>query len=368
MGVGVGKVGHVSERPFFARRVEAWTNRRLEAALKLVGWRESIVGYTGYGTPQRIRVLGRVVLRPPSGKIVDLDQLMHQRGWRNFIATPATRAQVRIRVGERIIATKADADGYFDVRITDHGLEQGWQSVEVSTPYSEPDLAPIQVVGADIKYGIISDVDDTIITTFLPRFAIAMWNSLVLTEDARKPVKAMAEMLQGLLADRPGAPIVYVSTGSWDTSEFLHRFLDRHGYPQGAFLLSDWGPTNTGWFRSGQEHKRRAIRELMRDLPRIRWVLIGDDGQHDPVIYNEVADSMPKRVRAIGIRELTDTEHVLAHGYPNEIDEEYVYTNGADVPEVRAPDGVELLQLLGPLVRKRKKQHKTQPDTPTIPA
>jgi len=27
------------------------------------------------------------------------------------------------------------------------------------------------------------------------------------------------------------------------------------GFPEGPLLLTDWGPTNTGWFRSGREHK-----------------------------------------------------------------------------------------------------------------
>ena len=26
-------------------------------------------------------------------------------------------------------------------------------------------------------------------------------------------------------------------------------------YPDGALLLTDWGPTKDRWFRSGQEHK-----------------------------------------------------------------------------------------------------------------
>jgi len=53
--------------------------------------------------------------------------------------------------------------------------------------------------------------------------------------------------------------------------------------------MTDWGPTNTGWFRSGIEHKRTELRRLMIDLPQITWILFGDDGQHDPHIYGEAA-------------------------------------------------------------------------------
>src|SRR5690606_13746942 len=94
------------------------------------------------------------------------------------------------------------------------------------------------------------------------------------------------------------------------------RFFRRSGLPTGPMLMTDWGPTNTGWFRSGQEHKRTTLRRLLIDFPHVRWLLIGDDGQHDPEIYAELAREHPDRVVAIGIRRLTAGEHVLAHGTP----------------------------------------------------
>ncbi len=83
-------------------------------------------------------------------------------------------------------------------------------------------------------------------------------------------------------------------------------------------MLTDWGPTNTGWFRSGQEHKHACLTSLAADFPGIRWVLVGDDGQHDPEIYAAFARAHPDRVRAIALRELTATQQVLSHGIPTE--------------------------------------------------
>src|ERR1035438_5057810 len=91
----------------------------------------------------------------------------------------------------------------------------------------------------------------------------------------------------------------YLSTGAWNTAPTLTRFLKRHGYPAGPMLMTDWGPTNTGWFRSGQEHKTEALHRLAREFPRIRWVLIGDDGQHDPKIYGDFARDRPDVDRKI---------------------------------------------------------------------
>jgi phosphatidate phosphatase APP1 len=152
--------------------------------------------------------------------------------------------------------------------------------------------------------------------TMLPRPMIAAWNTFVRDEQARRVVPGMAEMYRELLGDHPGAPIFYLSTGAWNTAPTLSRFLARHGYPAGPMLLTDWGPTNTGWFRSGREHKRTALRRLAAEFPGVRWVLVGDDGQHDPMLYGDFAQTHPDHVRAIGIRQLTTAEQVLSHGLP----------------------------------------------------
>ena len=51
-----------------------------------------------------------------------------------------------------------------------------------------------------------------------------------------------------------------------------------------------------GWFRSGAEHKRRSLRQLSLDFPKIRWLLVGDVGQHDHDIYSEFSAQNPGKV------------------------------------------------------------------------
>jgi phosphatidate phosphatase APP1 len=199
-----------------------------------------------------------------------------------------------------------------------------------------------------VTMGLVSDIDDTVISTSLPRMMIAAWNTFVKHEGARRVVPGMAPMYRDLLAEHPGAPIVYVSTGAWNTAPTLNRFLRSHGYPVGPLLLTDWGPTNTGWFRSGQEHKRASLDRLAKDFPRIRWLLVGDDGQHDPKIYQDFAEARPEVVDAIAIRQLTPTEQVLSHGLPVSNEELQPRTSRAprEVPVYYAPDGYGLLEIL----------------------
>ncbi|MFT4109586.1 App1 family protein [Propionicimonas sp.] len=331
-------------RPFIAARVEEFIDRRIEGLLRGLGWREKVICYTGYGSSESIRVLGRVVLVPNrarGGLAKATEDLIKRRGFRNFFSAACVRAAVTITVGDQVVTASTDRGGYIDERIRNHQLAPGWQQVGVRSRSSKMAAADVHVVGDEVTFGIVSDIDDTIISTWLPRPMIAAWNSFIRDESARQSVPGMARMYTGLLADHPGAPVLYISTGAWNTHGFLSRFLKRHGYPHGAMLLTDWGPTNTGWFRSGMAHKADALLQLTRDFPRISWVLVGDDGQHDPVLYANFAHVAPDRVRAIAIRQLSATEQVLAHGTTSALPEEQ--EAAADTPWVEAPDGRGLL-------------------------
>ncbi len=324
--------------------------RRLSTGLGEQQWRHSVICYRGYGTSDHIRVLARIVMRPRKAQTQlgrATDSFLMQRGWRNFMSVPVPRAEVSVEVAGSRVEVLADANGYVDVRLRIDDLTPGLHEATIRTADGTEAKAPVQVFDGNETFGLVSDLDDTVISTMLPRLFIAAWNSFVVTEEGRRAVPGMARMYQRMLADHPGAPVVYVSTGAWNTYSFLNRFVERHGFPSGPMLLTDWGPTNTGWFRSGPEHKRLSLRELARDFPNVKWVLVGDNGQHDPGLYGEFAELQPDRVRAIAIRELSPTEQVLAHGSTTVLEDvDQVTWSPDEVPTVTAPDGDSLWPLL----------------------
>jgi phosphatidate phosphatase APP1 len=345
-------------RPHASAIVEDAWHRRVDAVLRARGWKTRIVAHTGYGSQEFVRVLGRVLLtrRPEAGSREDAGASTaelrsaedERRGWRAFITAPAMNVPVTITVGEQVIRTRTDRSGYVDVRVKEHGLAPGWHEARLTSVDAEDVVAAVVVIDSEQTFGLISDIDDTVISTSLPRPMIAAWNTFVKNENARHVVGGMATMYRSLLEAHPGAPMVYVSTGAWNTAPTLTRFLRRHGYPPGPLLLTDWGPTNTGWFRSGQDHKRACLHRLANEFPSIRWVLVGDDGQHDPKIYGDFAEQRPDAVAAIAIRELTPSEQVLSHGIPVSL-EEFVPArerHRKHVPVCRAGDGYGLLRLL----------------------
>src|SRR3712207_4747854 len=200
---------------------------------------------------------------------------------------------------------------------------------------------PIFISSPDEPIGIISDIDDTVMVTALPRPFLAAWNTFVLNEHARSATPGMAVLYERLRLSHPGSPMIYLSTGAWNVAPTLTRFLSRNLYPSGALLLTDWGPTHDRWFRSGSEHKRTNLLRLAEDFPNVRWILIGDDGQHDEELYGEFVRSNPQNVVAVLIRQLSPGEAVLAGGRTR--------ADGHDqgpVPWLYAPDGAGLSEQL----------------------
>jgi phosphatidate phosphatase APP1 len=325
-------------RPHRAARVEARVDAVVDRGLRLRGWRPVVVPYTGYGADGWVRVLARVVLTPPGPT---RERSEDARGWRRFLAQSTGPTEVAVRLGDEVHTVVSGPGGYVDVRLPSR-LGAGWASAYLSLAGAEPAEAPLRIVGADTRLALLSDIDDTVIITMLPRPLVAFRNAFLLRESARRPVDGMAELYRQVVAEHPDVFVVYLSTGSWNTAGALSAFLARHGYPPGPLLLTDWGPTQERWFRSGREHKRSQLRRLFAELPTLRWLLVGDDGQHDPSIYAEAADAEPDRVLGVAIRQLTLAEQVVRQGMPTPRDS--LTLGGSELPgdPVVGGDGAEL--------------------------
>jgi len=313
--------------------------------LRRRGWRPRVLGYTGYGANGWVRVFGRVLLTPPGTRRRDVED--GRRGFRRFFSAKLAGVPVTIDVAGQRHEACTGRGGYID-EIVPADLDPGWTAALLSAEGAPAVTMSLRVVGPDARLGMVSDIDDTVMITALPRPLLAFWNTFIRTEASRRPVPGIAQLLSELAAEDPEAFTVYLSTGPWNVAPALDTFLARHGFPRGPLLLTDWGPTPEGWFRSGREHKRSQLRRLLAELPQLEWLLVGDDGQHDPELYAEAADIAPGRVRAVAIRQLTPTEQVLTHGTPDPLSElPWVPKPPApSVPEIRAPDGFGLLAAL----------------------
>ncbi|MER7165111.1 phosphatase domain-containing protein [Micromonospora sp. NPDC000207] len=324
-----------------AARIEDALHQFFERRLRRTGWQTNVIAYTGYGAPGWIRVMCRVLLGRPDHR--QRGRLEKVRGWRSFATLPAKHATVTIEAAGVRHRAKADRSGFVQAVIR-ADLPPGWGTVRISLPDAAPVEAPVRILDPDVTFGILSDIDDTVMVTALPRPLLAAWNTFVLDEHARMAVPGMAVLYERLVTAHPGAPVFYLSTGAWNVAPTLTRFLSRHLYPAGPLLLTDWGPTHDRWFRSGREHKRATLERLSREFPKMKWLLVGDDGQHDQEIYREFAAGHPDNVAGVAIRQLSPTEAVLAGTLPTPLDSTVEGPVGQRW--LSAPDGAGLWRLM----------------------
>jgi phosphatidate phosphatase APP1 len=305
-------------------------------------------------------VLGRVLLTRDITQRASTPNPEGIRGWRSFISVPVDHADVTVTIGDQRHTVTTDRSGLIDA-VVPISLSPGWHTIGLQAENPDPEPAidrppnegQIYVVDPAARLGIVSDIDDTVMVTALPRPMLAAWHAFVLNEHSRRPTPGMPVFYERLTRTYSDAPVIYLSTGAWNVAPTLTRFLARNLYPAGTLLLTDWGPTETSWFRSGSDHKNKSLERLAEEFPDVKWVLIGDDGQHDEEIYGNFVTSHPDQVAAVCIRQLSPGQAMLA----GSTGKTHVAPTGSTVPWLYAPDGsifVEKLNELGLLVDDEK--------------
>lgn len=345
-----GMHAQLTPRLPLATRIDDWVHSWRQSLAIRSGKRPSIVPAISYGGDGWLRVLGRVLyLRgsvPAHLQLSSNTEMVERvRGWRSFTSVHAPFEEVTVSFdGEELDTLTADRGGVIDA-IVHAELKPGWQTLTLTTEHGDSADAPVFIVDPNETFGVISDIDDTVLNTAMPRPAVAAWNSFVADQHARMSTPGMPVLLDHLSRKHPQAPVIYLSTGAWNVAPALSRFFARHLYPIGPMLLTDWGPTHDRWFRSGMQHKRHELRRLIREFPHIRWLLFGDDGQHDEKIYREFSSRHPDHIAAVAIRQLSVGEAVLAGGRSKSI----MHRAVSGVPWVYGPDGASLKEQLAEL-------------------
>ena len=62
------------------------------------------------------------------------------------------------------------------------------------------------MVDPTAQVAVVSDIDDTVLVTALPRPLRAAWNTFVRHESTRRPVRGMATLYRTIAAEHPDAP------------------------------------------------------------------------------------------------------------------------------------------------------------------
>lgn len=288
-----------------------------------------ILPYRGFGTPDNLLLRGRVLEdKGISRRAVATSGLRSLRDmYRRFDSDEIADAQIRATLAGQTLETITDQEGYFAFRFHPTAVlptAQDWHPIELEllAPHA-PGQETVHATGrvlvpaAGAAFGIISDIDDTVVRTGVTDLLTMARIVLLNSAQTRVPFPGVAAFYHALRAGARGAgpnPIFYVSNSPWNLYDLLDEFMDFHGLPPGPLLLQAWGRGRARL--SGATLPKRKldrIRLLLNRYPALPFVLIGDSGERDPEIYREVVQSHPGRIKAIYIR------HVHTTGRADEI-------------------------------------------------
>lgn len=163
--------------------------------------------------------------------------------------------------------------------------------------------AQVLVPGSNARFGVVSDIDDTILRSHVRNRLRQAYLTLFGNAITRLSFEHTPELYQGIARAGAGAPFFYVSRSAWNIHALLDHFIREKGFPPGPLVLRDVALFNQPEKRHG--HKRREIERVFATYPGLPFLLIGDSGQADPTIYADVAAAHPGRVTAILIRDVS---------------------------------------------------------------
>ena len=302
-----------------------------------------IVPYVGYGNERTLRLRGRVLEK----RLAEASQPGDSR-WRNLV-----NMWYRVRTAEvpgvPVVAeyqgaqcvTLTDLEGYFQIDLDHQGAAgeiaaaahstaaEGQSAVEISTAPSSSlvkvriragnparGIPTVEAVGDVIvpqsgaRFGVISDIDDTIIRTGVGNMFTLPLRLAFSNARTRSVYPGISSFYRALRAGRSGAdnnPFFYISGSPYNLYDMFMEIFRLRGLPYGHMALKNFGVGAVADSMIDQVlFKTAKIGSLFEAYPRLQFVLVGDTGESDPEIYSEMARRFPGKVPLIFLRTLSN--------------------------------------------------------------
>ncbi|MBT8220682.1 MAG: DUF2183 domain-containing protein [Bacteroidia bacterium] len=277
-----------------------------------------IVPYRGYANKDKLFLKGRVLKNKgisPDPANSTLSNLLNT--YKRFETDEVGCIQVKVKINNQYFERTTDSEGYFmiDERWTAPPTQQDDQWIDTkvqinealpSDTLTETGLGEVIFTKGNSNYGVISDIDDTILQSHVTSrlkwrlFYVTMFKSAF----ERRPMTGVTRLFRAMAKGSDGRqanPIFYVSNSPWNIYDLIVRFLEIQHLPKGPVLLRDYGIKPAGHFR---DHKAESIRHILRTYPHLEFILLGDSGEKDADIYIRMVAEFPTQIKAIYIRKV----------------------------------------------------------------
>ena len=231
-----------------------------------------------------------------------------------YLANRCQKCKVELVFDSATIEMRTDRNGLFfgkrDFRKTPGYLKEVRISgkKEVHIPAN---LYSHHVRHLDTHTLVISDIDDTLLHSFISN-KLLKFRTLMLTRvEKRKTVDNMVRLVNRLHED--GAALFYLSNSEQNLYPLIYRFLRQNDLPPGPVFLKHFRKMRhvlTGRKLPRKDlHKLEILEEIIQLFPAKKFVLVGDNTQNDLSIYAQAATDYPKQISEIIIRRVVESAH-----------------------------------------------------------
>src|SRR5690606_966267 len=221
-----------------------------------------IAAYRSYGTRNHLYLLGRA-LDDDELNIREEQSLLYtlRNTYKQFNTDEIGGAEVLLQLPNGVaLSAKTNAEGYFlfdkttSIDLKAHADPEGWLPLIVKFLQPVPNAvissentfdAELLIPPISAEFGVISDIDDTILHTGVTSFL--KWrvvkNSLFRNAYDRLSLEGSPQFYRALHLGKRGFgrnPIFYLSNSAWNLYEYLKLFLEINNFPKGPILLRDF--------------------------------------------------------------------------------------------------------------------------------
>ncbi len=305
-------------------RFDLWRQRRRGTTTAVID------PYVGYATPDHLVLRGRVLERL-QGRVVKEGQgrWANLRGMASLFATDEL-AGVSVSVLGRQCTT--DGEGFFEALLP-RGEAHGWITLPATVGETTAEL-PVMIPNPDAQFGVISDIDDTMMLTGAWSLPRNLWTTFTGNAGTRLVFEDAAHLMVRL-SQGDLNPVFYVSSSPWNLHGFLVEIFDKAGLPRGPMYLRDLGLNETSLLGGGHHgHKGAKIDLILAANPKLSFILIGDTGQKDAAVYAAAVARHPGRIKRIILRtarraaSVADVETIRSAGVPLDLVDHYEAVEG----------------------------------------
>lgn len=279
-----------------------------------------VVPYRGFVSKTRLFLEGRVL--EDEGILSAKGDARLKSLWNNikrFESDEIAGAKVQITFEGREYNLTTDKEGYYtlDVAIPPWkgpGKRQRWQEAKIKLlsvpkrvipPYET--IGEVFAPGKNAAFGIISDIDDTVLQTFVSSILRLkmIYNSFFRNAHERYAMEGIIELYQKLeqgLKGNQENPFFYISDSPRNIYDSIVQFLTLQGLPKGPVFLKDYGWPLRSKNGPLKGHKLSSIERILGAFPDLPFIMLGDTASKDADFYLQMAKDFPGRVLSIYIR------------------------------------------------------------------